>query len=170
LVKSSTQIADLFHQANAKVQIHLMATWSRADQTYTASGHWYGQAIEAMGRDVRAGYDLAAAASPYIQDVIPVGEAFNRAIQVGFADPNPYDGIDAGKVDLWTYDHYHASSFGYYLEALVVLGVVTGQDPKALGGSDRVALELGFSVPQALAMQQIAHDQLVASGVTLRSQ
>ena len=53
--------------------------------------------------------------------VIPVGEAWTRAIQTGVADPNPYDGIDPGKLDLWTHDHYHGSTYGYYLEALVDL-------------------------------------------------
>ena len=47
---------------------------------------------------------------PAIKAVIPVGEAWTRAIQTGVADANPYDGIEAGKVDLWTYDHYHAST------------------------------------------------------------
>ena len=72
-----------------------MATWSRADQTYPAKGAWAGQPIEAMGSDVRAAYDKAAAAPA--QEVIPVGDAWNRAMQTGVADPNPYDGIDAGQ-------------------------------------------------------------------------
>jgi len=33
-------------------------------------------------------------------------KAFARAIQTGVADPNPYDGIEGGKLNLWTYDHY----------------------------------------------------------------
>ena len=33
-------------------------------------------------------------------------------MQTGVADPNPYDGIEAGKVNLWTHDHYHASTHG----------------------------------------------------------
>ena len=47
----------------------------------------------------------------------------------GIADPNPYDGIELGKVDLWSYDHCHASHYGYYLEALVVFGNLIGLDP-----------------------------------------
>ena len=46
---------------NPKVQLYLMATWSRADQTYPARGAWAGQPVEAMARDVRAAYDKAAA-------------------------------------------------------------------------------------------------------------
>ena len=59
--------------------------------------------------------------------MIPVGEAWTRAMQAGVADANPYDGIEAGKLNLWTHDHYHASAHGYYLEALVIFGSLTGR-------------------------------------------
>ncbi len=115
-----------------------------------------------MARDVRAGYDVAAAASPAIRGVIPVGEAWNRAFDAGVADANPYDGLQAGQVDLWAYDRYHASTYGYYLEALVVFGAVTGRDPRTLGGRETAAVELGLSPAQAIALQQVAHDELAA--------
>src|SRR6185295_10813196 len=121
--------------------------WSRADQTYQGTGPWSGKPIEAMARDVRAAYDKAAAGAPGVTAVIPVGEAWTRAIHAGIADPNPYDGIEAGKIDLWTYDHYHASTHGYYLEALVVFGSVTNIDPRALGDGECTAYELGLDRP-----------------------
>ena len=108
-------------------------------------------------------YDLAAAGSPAIHGVIPVGEAWNRAFKAGVADPNPYDGISPGQLDLWAADHYHASKFGYYLEALMVFGDVTGLDPRSLGKSERAASELGFSPEQATALQQVAFDELTAT-------
>ena len=92
-----------------------------------------------------------------------VGEAWQRAIQTGVADRNPYDGIDAGKVNLWTYDHYHASMYGYYLKALVMFGHFTGRDPRSLGPNECSGFELGFSVAQVLALQQVAFDQLASS-------
>ena len=95
--------------------------------------------------------------------VIPVGEAWTRAMQTGVADPNPYDGIDAGKLDLWTYDHYHGSVYGYYLEALTIFGTLTGRDPRSLGDSECSAYELGLSRPQVKALQQVAFDQLAAA-------
>ena len=162
LVKSAAVLARMFHDKNARVDIRLMATWSRADLTYRPTGHWYGKPIDAMEKDIRAGYDLAAAGSPLIKGVIPVGDAWNRAFQTGFADPDPYDGIDAGKVDLWAFDNYHASTFGYYIEALMVFGAVTGRDPLILGSKETCAAELGVSPAQAQAMQQIAHDELAA--------
>jgi len=163
LVATSRQMAEFLRARNPKVNLYLMATWSRADETYPAKGAWAGQPIDAMARDVRAAYDKAAGASG-AKAVIPVGEAWTRAIQTGVADPNPYDGIEAGKLDLWTYDQYHASTYGYYLEALVIFGDVTGRDPRSLGPNECSAYELGLSRAEARALQQVAFDQLASTG------
>src|SRR5262249_24299807 len=104
-----------------------------------------------------------AAADSLVNGVIPVGLAWNRAFDVGFADPNPYDGVSAGQVDLWAFDNYHASSFGYYIEALMAFRAVTGKDPRTLGPKEQAAQELGISPAQAVAMQQIAFDTLAAN-------
>ena len=82
----------------------------------------------------------------------------------GIADPNPYDGIDLDKVDLWSYDHYHASHYGYYLEALVVFGNLTGLDPRSLGVNECSGYELGMSRTQIQMLQQAAYDQLASEG------
>ena len=87
LVATSKQMAELLRSRNPNVVLHLMATWSRADQTYPATGAWAGQPIDAMARDVRAAYDKAAAGAPGVKSVIPVGEAWTRAIRTGVADP-----------------------------------------------------------------------------------
>jgi hypothetical protein len=166
LVDTAARMAALLREKNPDVAIYLMATWSRADQTYPPKGAWAGKPIDAMAKDVRAGYDLAAAKSA-AKAVLPVGEAWNRAIQAGVADGNPYDGIDAGKLDLWTWDHYHASTAGYYLEALVVFGGVTGRDPRSLGEFECSGYELGLSRSHVKALQQVAFDQLTASGVAM---
>ena len=162
LVATSKQLADFLRSRNPKVDLYLMATWSRADQTYPAKGAWAGQPIQTMGKDVRVAYDKAAAAAH--AKVIPVGDAWNRAMETGVADTNPYDGIDAGKLDLWTFDNYHASSHGYYLEALVIFGSVTGHDPRSLGDNECSAYELGISTADVKRLQQIAFDELAAMG------
>jgi hypothetical protein len=162
LVRTAKELAELLRAQNSAVDIRLMATWSRADQTYLKTGKWYGQPIEQMALDIRAAYDLAAAGTPAIHGVIPVGEAWNRAMKAGVADPNPYDGVDFGKVSLWTTDHYHGSTYGYYLEALMVFGDLTGLDPRSLGKDERAAFELGLSAAQATALQQVAYDELMA--------
>jgi hypothetical protein len=163
LVATSKQMADFLRERNPNVDLFLMATWSRADQTYPERGAWAGQPIEAMGRDVRVAYDQAAAAAG-IKNVIPVGEAFTRAIKTGLADPNPYDGIEAKKMNLWTYDSYHASSHGYYLEALVIFGSLTGRDPRSLGENECSGYELGLSRADVKSLQQVAFDELAAHG------
>jgi hypothetical protein len=163
LIATSARMAALLREKNPKVEIYLMATWSRADQVYPAAGAWAGSAIDVMARDIRAAYDKAAQEAKATA-VIPVGEAWIRAIETGVADANPYDGIEAGKVDLWTYDHYHGSTYGYYLEALVIFGGVTGRDPRSLGNAECSGFELGLSRAQVAALQQVAFDQLAAGG------
>ncbi len=164
LVDTVRRMSELLRSRNPAVEIRVMATWARADQTYDPKGAWYGKPIDAMAHDLRAGYDKAAAATPGLKPVVPVGDAWMRAMRTGVADANPYDGIDAGKVDLWTYDHYHASNFGYYLEALVVFGSVTGLDPRSLGENECSGYELGLSRPQVSALEQVAFDQLAEGG------
>lgn len=162
LVETAGQMADFLSGLNPDVEVYLTATWSRADQIYVADRPWSGQAIEQMALDIRAGYDQAAASSAAITSVNPVGEAWTRAMTLGIADSNPYDGIALDKVNLWTYDHYHASDYGYYLEALVVFGNVTGKDPRSLGENECSAYELGMSRPQVRALQQAAFEQLAS--------
>lgn len=163
LIASSQAMAEFLRSRNPKVEIFLTATWSRADQTYPATGAWAGQPIEAMARDVRVAYDRAARRAE-VRAVIPVGESWTRAMHSGVADPNPYDGVDAGKVSLWSHDHYHGSIYGYYLEALVVFGSLTGRDPRSLGDHECSAYELGISSLQARSLQQVAFDELAAAG------
>jgi hypothetical protein len=163
LVNTTRQLSEFLRSRNPAAQIYLIATWSRADQTYQPTGRWYGKPIDAMARDVRAGHDRAAANAPAVKGVIPVGEAWNRAMQGGPADPNPYDGIDPGKFSLWTYDQYHASTHGYYLEALVIFGTLTGRDPRSLGENECSGYELGLSRADVRALQQVAYDQLATT-------
>jgi len=167
LVSSTRQISDLLRARNPNVKLHLLATWARADQVYPANAPavWKGKPVQQMGKDVMAG-NVAAAKGANIADVIPLGLAFNRAIDTGVAGADPYAGVPAGKINLWAWDSYHASAYGYYLEALMDFGRVTGRDPQSLGDNETVADDLGFSRPQTHALQHIAHDQLAAQGGT----
>ena len=162
LVTSAKQITDMFRAKNRSAEIWLDATWSRADLTYPEGKPWHGKPIQQMGIDVAAGYAQAAKTAK-VAGVVPVGLAWNRAIDTGVADNNPYDDIGASKMNLWAYDSYHASSFGYYLEALLVFAKVTGRDPLSLGDAETVADDMGFSKPQTHSLQQLAHDELAAT-------
>jgi hypothetical protein len=161
LLRYSGLFASMFRQRNPAVRIELNSTWSRADETYLPKGHWYGKPIAAMALDLRAGANLALA-NRSVDGIIAVGEAWNRAFAEKLADPNPYDGIDFGKLDLWTYDQYHGSVAGYYLEALMIFGKVTGRDPRTLGAKERAADDLGLSEGQAVALQNVAFRQIEA--------
>jgi hypothetical protein len=86
-------------------------------------------------------------------------------MESGVADPNPYDGLTFGQVDLWGWDQYHASAAGYYLSALVIFGAVTGRDPRSLGEREVAAYELGLSPAQATGLQSAAYEQLRAEGL-----
>jgi hypothetical protein len=155
LIDYSARLASVFQSANPRVDLRLVATWSRADQTYLQSGHWFGKPIEAMALDVRGACDLAAGHSLYT-GVVPVGQAWNRAIGKGVAARNPYLKIPPGQINLWASDGYHASTFGYYLEALVIFGSVTGRDPRVLGSKEIAAAELGIAPDLAVKLQAIA--------------
>ena len=123
-------------QRNPRVDISLVATWTRPDLTYPPGKHWSGQPIERMALDLRKADDQVRAAVPSISRVVPVGEAFNCAIAQKIADPNPYDGLTPGQIDLWASDHYHASNEGYYLEALTIFTAVTHSDPRKFGANE----------------------------------
>lgn len=161
LVATAKQMADFLRGKNPAAELYLISTWARADNVYPEKGAWHGQTVETMTRDVRAAYDQAAK-NAGVKMVIPVGESWLRAWQSGVADANPYDGIDAGKLNLWTYDSYHASTYGYYLQALVIFGSVTGLDPRSLGDGECSAFELGLSRAEAKSLQQVAFDSVAA--------
>lgn len=159
LVDTTAKFAEFLRTGSPEVELYFMATWPRADLVFAEVGRWTGQPIENVARHIRTAYENAAQPAGF-ESVIPVGEGWTRAMRIGVADANPYDGIDADQVDLWANDHYHASVYGYYLAALIVFGDVTGLDPRSLGEDECSAFELGISATQAGALQQVAFDQL----------
>ena len=160
LVRTTGAFSEMLHARNPTVKIYLTATWSRADMTYPPRTPWYGKPISQMAKDVDAGYRLAAERNPGVTAVIPVGLAWNRAMEGGVADENPYDGLAKGKIDLWASDRYHASTYGYYLEALLVFGRATGRDPLSVAAADPSVRELSLDPAIVRRLAQIAHDEL----------
>lgn len=156
------RIADVLRSKNREVRITVNATWTRPDLVFLSDKQWSGTPVQAMANDLRRVADQAAARVH--GTVAPVGQAFTCAIRNGTADANPYDGVDYTRVPLWSYDNYHASSYGYYLEALVIFARVTGVDPLTLGPGEDAAEELGLSEAEATALQQAAHDAIASNG------
>lgn len=153
---AADRLARMIRTQNPRARIGLVATWSRPDQTFPPDKHWSGKTIQQMAIDIRRADEGARRASGKIHWVIPAGEAFNCAIAMGIADSNPYDGVDPGKIDLWAPDHYHASTAGYYLEALTIFARVTGRDPRRLGPGESAADELKLPSELAVRLQSIA--------------
>jgi hypothetical protein len=162
-VPAARELTQLLRKRNPKVDISLVATWTRPDLTYPADKHWSGKPVQRMALDLRRADDRVRTAVPAIARVIPVGEAFNCAIRRKIADPNPYDGLTPGQIDLWAGDHYHASNEGYYLEALTIFASVTHSDPRKLGRAEAVARDLHIRPSVASKLQGIAFD-LVTTG------
>ena len=155
-IPAARGLAALFRQRNPRVDISLVATWTRPDLTYPRGKPWSGQPVERMALDLRKADDQVRAAVPSIRRVVPVGEAFNCAIARKIADPNPYDGLTPGQIDLWASDHYHASTEGYYLEALTIFTAVTHKDPRKLGRTEAAARDLRIRPPIAVKLQEVA--------------
>jgi hypothetical protein len=162
-IPAARDLAALLRQRNPRADISLVATWTRPDLTYPKGKRWSGQPIERMALDLRKADNQVRAAVPSISRVVPVGEAFSCAIAQGVADPNPYDGLTPGKIDLWASDHYHASNEGYYLEALTIFTAVTHSDPRKLGRRELAARDLKIRPAVAVRLQAIAF-QMATTG------
>jgi hypothetical protein len=155
-ISAARGLTEILRHRNPRVDISLVATWTRADLTYPPGKHWSGQPVTRMALDLRKADDRVRAAVPTIARVVPVGQAFNCAIARRIADPNPYDGITPGQIDLWATDNYHASNYGYYLEALTIFAAVTHTDPRKLGRRENAARDLGIRPTIASRLQDVA--------------
>lgn len=155
-IPAAKGLTELLRGQNPNVDISLVATWTRPDQTYPTGMHWSGEPVTGMAMDLRKADDEVRVQVPSIARIIPVGQAFNCAISKKIADPNPYDGLTPGEIDLWASDHYHASNFGYYLEALTIFAAVTTSDPRKLGPNELAAHDFGIEPKLAAELQDVA--------------
>ena len=162
-IPAARDLAALFRHRNPRADISLVATWTRPDLTYPEGKRWSGQPVERMALDLRKADDQVRAAVHSIARIVPVGEAFNCAMARKIADPNPYDGLTPGRIDLWASDHYHASNEGYYLEALTIFAAVTHSDPRKFGRTELAARDLKIPPAVAAKLQSIAF-QLARTG------
>lgn len=163
-IRHARLLGAMMKTANSRARVELVATWTRADQVWKPEGHWYDKPVGRMAEDLQRASIKAMRGSRAIDGVVPVGLAWNRAFKTGLADPNPYDGIEPGRIDLWTTDQYHASAAGYYLEALVVFGKITGIDPRRLTREETAGRDLGLTPDQIAALQDVAQETLKRDG------
>ena len=126
-----------------------------------------------MTTDMHNVFYGVVASNPRLAGVVPVGDAFQRAVDMNHVKNSNFyeaDGTydESGLLNLWWLDRTHESVHGAYLSALVMYGTITGRDPQAFGTSDLAFQELGIAAADALMLQQVAHDTLVAAGVLPR--
>ena len=162
----ATQLEQKIHVANAQAKVYLYQTWARADLTYPANQPYTGLPIEAMNTDLHDAYKQLLTQNSRFMAVVPVGDAWIRAIQAGVATRNPFSPI-AGLQNLWATDRYHASKWGSYLAACVLFYQLTARDPRTLGRTEQAAAALGISSSEASSLQEIAYQQVRAAGAPL---
>jgi hypothetical protein len=143
---------------------------------YPDSLYYQAEGLAAMTADLRTSIQAMAAANPGIAGVVPVGDAFQRALDLGVAKASGFydaNGVYAAEdprdpLNLWWIDYLHASKYGSYLSALVIFGTVTGIDPWSFGASEKAAADLGIERGDAVKLQQVASDQLLLAGIALQ--
>jgi hypothetical protein len=170
---------------SAAAEIYLQQTWARPNLINSpgtptidpATGNAsydptkpvpsYFGSLEAMTSDMTTGMLSVADfadddGTPGIKGIIPVGQAFLRAVTDGVATRDMYapDALTDGLMDLWFNDGTHASVLGSYLSALTLFGSITGLDPAMFGGAEIAARDLGIPARQALLLQRVASNQL----------
>ena len=126
-----------------------------------------------MTADLHASFAAKAATNAGFAGVIPVGDAFQLAVDQGvvktsgFYDANGVYVPDpaGGPMNLWWSDYLHASKYGSYLDALVQFGTITGLSPLSLGADEQAAKDLGISSADALTLQRVAAQELAIAAV-----
>ena len=182
--------------ASAATKIYLTETWARPDMVFahkittpdltTSDGRpivdtssaggdatLYYTTLAGMTADLHASFAAKAASNPNFAGVLPVGDAFQLAVNQGlvktsgFYDSNGvYVPTQPGDpMNLWWYDYLHASKYGSYLDALVQFGMITGLSPLSLGPDEQAAIDLGISQTDALTLQRIAAAELNIAAV-----
>jgi hypothetical protein len=123
--------------------------------------------LAAMTADMHAAFYGLAAANSGIAGVIPVGDAFQRAVDQGLVMTGGFYKPDGtyveptdGTINLWWLDRTHASMYGSYLSALTTFGRITGLDPRSLGGAESAGVELGLGTTAVQMLEEVAAQQL----------
>ncbi|MDR7271145.1 hypothetical protein J2X20_003803 [Pelomonas saccharophila] len=175
--------------ASANTRIYLEQSWARPDMVEAhkittpdltsadgrpivdisaAGGNatLYYNSLADMTADLHASFYAKAASNPGFAGVVPVGDAFQRAVDQGLAQGSGFYNAGgtfaetAGALNLWWLDRTHASKYGSYLSALTLFGSITGRDPLSLGVGEQAAIDLGIDATTARSLQRVASLQL----------
>jgi hypothetical protein len=150
------QLKTLIRNANPNAKIFLYETWARADLCSLGGSTTFPD-LATMLNQLHTNY-FNGNTVYNLNGVAPVGDAFMLAITSGYADANPYNGIDAGKFNIWDTDSYHESKYGAYLAAAVFIERITGLDPRTLPtGNGSAAKGLNLSATDAVHLHEVAY-------------
>jgi len=118
-----------------------------------------------MTTDLHNAFYGKVASNLNFSGVVPVGDAFQRAVNQGFAKGNgfyktdgTYDESISLPINLWWLDRTHPSKYGSYLSALVLFQTITGRNALSLGPNEIVAADLGIASDVAVRLQRIAQE------------
>jgi hypothetical protein len=147
-----------------------------APDGYPDTLYYASEGLAAMTADLRAAFATKALSNPGFAGVVPVGDAFQLAVDQGIAKGDGFynaegtyaAAVPQDKINLWWIDYLHASKHGSYLSALVMFGTLTGIDPWSFGANEQAAADLDISPGDAVKLQHVASEQLYLSGVALR--
>ncbi|KZV94887.1 hypothetical protein EXIGLDRAFT_736296 [Exidia glandulosa HHB12029] len=146
---ASKSLISLVRSKNSAVKVYLYETWARADLVYPDGTPYHNASVAVFTTDLRTSYANVGAQNS-VTEVVPVGDNFLKAINNGVADLNPYDSIDAGKVNIWASDSFHPSIYGAYLSAATFFQHITGKAATSLAvGPGTAAAGLGISSADA---------------------
>jgi len=125
-----------------------------------------------MTTDLHNAFYGKVASNPGFAGVAPVGDAFQRAVNQGFAKGSgfynadgTYDESVALPLNLWWLDRTHPSKYGSYLSALVLFQTITGRNPLSLGPNEIAAADLGIASDVAVRLQRIAQETVAPDTV-----
>jgi hypothetical protein len=182
--------------ASAATKVYLTETWARPDMVFahkittpdpttpdgrpivdtsSAGGNatLYYSSLAGMTADLHSSFAAKASTNPGFAGVVPVGDAFQLAVNLGLVKTGGF--FDANGVyvpnqpgdpmNLWWDDYLHASKYGSYLDALVQFGTITGLDPLLLGANEQAAADLGISAADALTLERVASQELAIAAV-----
>jgi hypothetical protein len=172
--------------ASPATRVYLEQSWARPDMVFphlittpditTADGRpivdasvaggpatLYYANLAGMTADLHAAFFNKALTNPNFAGVAAVGDAFQRAVNEGFAkgsgfykSDGTYDEPSPNPINLWWLDRTHASKFGSYLSALVLFATITGRNPLSLGTDDGAAADLAIPADVTGQLQRIA--------------
>jgi hypothetical protein len=122
--------------------------------------YYEAEGLAGMTSDLRAAFAAKLEANKNLAGVIPVGDAFQRAVDDRIAKGDGFYNSEAtyaayepsDKINLWWDDYLHASKHGSYLSALVIFGTLTGISPASFGASERAAAHLGINPGDAIRL------------------